>query len=132
MVYFHVDRSQRRVQDLGFDSVRSEQQKVYVGCDPVLREDPWMDDQSYYYPYYDSGVISLGLGGVDDGPLRRPEGGPLGAGHLRRGRTGAGNTVLGCAGASNPAGYLHVLWGHRVLVFALRLGLPHRLHQPRR
>lgn len=56
MVYFHIDRAQRYLQDLGFDNVANKQIPVNV-------EGPSGDD-SFYSPTRKS--LTFGRGGVDD------------------------------------------------------------------
>jgi hypothetical protein len=56
MSYFHVDRSQRYVQSLGFSGIRSDG----VAVDPRASS----QDNSYYIP--SQNLIQFGTGGVDD------------------------------------------------------------------
>jgi Zn-dependent metalloprotease len=57
MAYYHIDRTQRYIQSLGFSNVNNRQQKVKIST--------FSYDNSYYNP--SNGAISLGRGGVDDG-----------------------------------------------------------------
>ncbi len=57
MVYFHIDRAQRHLQDLGFNNVLNE------GI-PVNVDGPPDDDNSFYSPAEQS--LTFGGGGVDD------------------------------------------------------------------
>lgn len=57
MAYYHIDRTQRYIQSLGFSNVNNRQQTVKVST--------FSYDNSYYNP--SNGAISLGRGGVDDG-----------------------------------------------------------------
>ncbi|HEX6293227.1 MAG TPA: M36 family metallopeptidase [Herpetosiphonaceae bacterium] len=56
MAYYHIDRTQRYIQSLGFTNVNNRQQPVKVST--------FSYDNSYYNP--PNGTISLGRGGVDD------------------------------------------------------------------
>jgi Zn-dependent metalloprotease len=56
MSYFHVDRTQQYIQDLGFTDANAEPQ--------VLKPDAIRDDNSFYRPSVDT--ITYGTGGVDD------------------------------------------------------------------
>ena len=56
MVYYHMDRAQQRLQDLGFDDVNAEPQRADAHA--------LAQDQSYYDPFDDE--IRFGDGGVDD------------------------------------------------------------------
>ena len=56
MVYFHIDRIQRYIQELGFDNVNNRQIEVNV--------DGTTDDNSFYSPLSKS--LTFGSGGVDD------------------------------------------------------------------
>jgi hypothetical protein len=64
MAYFHIDRTQAYVESLGFTNVGNRQ--LLVTADANIG-DPGdgSDDNSFYDP--DTGQISLGPGGVDDG-----------------------------------------------------------------
>lgn len=57
MAYFHLDRTQARIQALGFTNVNGDRQRVYVNAMP--------DDNSFFSPQTDE--IWTGQGGVDDG-----------------------------------------------------------------
>jgi hypothetical protein len=56
MAYFHIDRTQDYIQDLGFANVNAEPQ--------LLLPDAIKDDNSFYRPSVDT--ITYGTGGVDD------------------------------------------------------------------
>jgi Zn-dependent metalloprotease len=56
MAYYHIDRTQRYIQSLGFNNANNRQQRVKVST--------FSYDNSYYNP--SSLDISLGRGGVDD------------------------------------------------------------------
>jgi len=56
MVYYHIDRVQRHLQEIGFDNILNRPIKVNVAGQ--------RNDNSYYSP--DSKSLSFGTGGVDD------------------------------------------------------------------
>jgi Zn-dependent metalloprotease len=56
MVYFHIDRVQRYIQELGFDNVLN--QPIAVNTDGIP------DDNSFYSPL--TKALTFGTGGVDD------------------------------------------------------------------
>lgn len=56
MAYYHIDRTQRYIQSLGFSNVNNRQHPVKIST--------FSYDNSYYNP--SNGTISLGRGGVDD------------------------------------------------------------------
>ncbi|QIF01669.1 M36 family metallopeptidase [Roseimicrobium sp. ORNL1] len=56
MVYFHIDRVQRYIQELGFDNILNGPIKVHI--------DGRSDDNSHYSPATQS--LTFGTGGVDD------------------------------------------------------------------
>lgn len=56
MIYYHIDRAQRYLQDLGFDNINNRQIEVDAAGTT--------DDQSWYSPT--SRTLTFGTGGVDD------------------------------------------------------------------
>lgn len=56
MVYFHIDRVQRYIQELGFDNVLNKQIEVNI--------DGTTEDNSFYSP--STKALTFGTGGVDD------------------------------------------------------------------
>ena len=56
MIYYHIDRVQRYIQELGFDNVNNRQIEVNAAESP--------QDQSFYLP--STKTLHFGLGGVDD------------------------------------------------------------------
>ena len=56
MAYYHVDRTQRYIQDLGFANVDNRRQRVVA--------DAFSADNSFYSPWAKD--IEYGAGGVDD------------------------------------------------------------------
>lgn len=56
MVYFHIDRTQKHIQELGFENVLNH--SIEVNIDGIT------DDNSFYSPATKS--LTFGTGGVDD------------------------------------------------------------------
>ena len=57
MVYYHIDKAQRRVQELGFSNIQNQPFKI----NPFAEGN---QDASFYYPSYN--YIGMGGGGIDD------------------------------------------------------------------